>query len=352
LAIEGFAKESTMSTPPTALVSGGTGFIGSHVAAALLQSGYHVRTVGRRPPEDARPAGMDHWQVDVASTELLDQVVGDVDVVIHTAGAATTKAGPQEMEEVNVGGTARLAEAAVAAGARRFVYVSTSSVYGTKVRLPQPVTEDTTCHPSPGYGETKLRAEQAVRQAGDKGLETAILRPTNVFGPGAIKLVASTILDAAIERYAGLATFEVPREPVELRMVHIDDVVDACLHVAESPQAAAGVFNLASGVYPSSHEIAQAVADEIGLELALSDAAEPGLSFERRQEVRAAMLAEGMRDKIVLSEQRLRVLRKANPNNRLSLQALADTGFQPRVTDVTKAVRELVRWYRLHGWIL
>ncbi|PSO52152.1 MAG: hypothetical protein BRC31_05265 [Actinobacteria bacterium QS_5_72_10] len=265
-----------MSTPPTALVSGGTGFIGSHVAAALLQSGYHVRTVGRRPAEDARPAGMEHWQVDVASTELLDQVVGDVDVVIHTAGAATTKAGPQEMEEVNVGGTARLAEAAVAAGARRFVYVSTSSVYGTKVRLPQPVTEDTTCHPSPGYGETKLRAEQAVRQAGDKGLETAILRPTNVFGPGAVKLVASTILDAA----------------------------------------------------------------------------EPGLSFERRQEVRAAMLAEGMRDKIVLSEQRLRVLRKANPNNRLSLQALADTGFQPRVTDMTKAVRELVRWYRLHGWIL
>lgn len=341
-----------MTGPQTVLVSGGAGFIGSQLIEALLREGHHVRTFGRSPRPAGLPAEVDYRQFDLAGTDLVDQLVGDVDLVLHSAGASTTVAGPDEMEEVNVCGTAQLAQAALEAGVGRFVHLSTSSVYGTKVSLPQPITEDAECHPSPGYGETKLRAEQAVADAGEKGLETAILRPATVFGPGAVKLVASTILDAAIERYAGLTAFEVPAEPIELRLVHIDDVVDACLHLASSPEAVGGVFNLTAGVYPTSHEIAQAVADEVGLELTFADEEDPGPRFEWRQEVRERMLAAGMAEQIVLSPERIRFLRKANPNNRLSLEALAATGFRPQVTDLAKAVRESVGWYRARRWIL
>lgn len=337
----------------TVLVTGGTGFIGSHLVSALTRDGHHVRTFGRSPRAEALPAAVDYWQFDLDSgQQLIDQMMGDVDVVVHAAGASTTTADTDEMEEVNVCGTVQVAQAAYEAGVGRFVYVSTSSVYGTKVPLPQPITEDAECHPSPGYGETKRRAEQAVQEFGDKGLETAILRPATVFGPGAVKLVASTILDAAIERYAGSSTFEVPGEPVELRLVHIDDVVAACWHLATAPAAAGGVFNLTAGVYPDSHEVGAAVADELGLELKLTDDEEPGLPVERRQQVRDQMLAEGMSDDIVLSSERVRFLRKANPNNRLSLDALEATGFSPRVTDIPAAVRESVRWYHAHRWIL
>lgn len=338
--------------PKTVLVTGGTGFIGSHLVAALSQQGHHVRTFGRSPRSERLPAEVDYWQFDLDGTQLIDQVMGDVDVLIHAAGASTTTSDAQEMENVNVCGTTQLAQAAYEAGVGRMVYVSTSSVYGTKVPLPQPISENAECHPSPGYGETKLRAEHAVREFGDKGLETAIVRPATVFGPGAVKLVASTILDAAIERYAGLSAFEVPADPVELRLVHIDDVVDACWHLATAPDAAGGVFNLTAGMYPSSHEVGAAVADELGLELTLTDDDDPGLSTERRQQLREQMLAEGMTDDIVLSSERIRFLRKANPNNRLSLDALAATGFSPRITDIPTAVRDSVRWYRARRWIL
>lgn len=336
----------------TVLVSGGTGFIGRSLVSVLHQQGHHVRTFGRAPRAETLPTGIDYWQFDLDGAQLIDQMIGDVDVLIHAAGASTTTSDAQEMEDVNVCGTAQLAQAAYEAGVGRMVYVSTSSVYGTKVSLPQPISESVECHPSPGYGETKLRAEQAVREVGDKGLETAILRPATVFGPGAVKLVASTILDAAIERYAGLSAFEVPSEPIELRLVHIDDVVAACWHLATAPTAAGGVFNLTAGVYPDSHEVGAALADELGLELKLTDDAEPGLPVERRQQVRDQMLAEGMSNHIVLSSERIRFLRKANPNNRLSLDALEATGFSPQVTDIPAAVRESVRWYQAHRWIL
>lgn len=348
----GTTTATTKEGSKTVLVTGGTGFIGRHLVAALSQQGHHVRTFGRSPRTEGLPAGVDYRQFDLDGTQLIDQLIGDVDLLIHAAGASTTTADAAEMEDVNVCGTAQLAQAAHEAGVGRFVYISTSSVYGTKVPLPQPITEDAECHPSPGYGETKLRAEQTVREFGAKGLETAILRPSTVFGPGAVKLVASTILDAAIERHAGLSTFELPAEPVELRLVHIDDVVEACWHLATAPEAAGGVFNITSGVYPSSHEVGAAVADELGLELKLTDEADPGLSIERRQQVRDQMLAEGMRGDIVLSSERIRLLRKANPNNRLSLEALAAIGFRPKTTDIAAAVRDSVRWYHAHRWIL
>lgn len=334
------------------LVTGGTGFLGSHLVATLAGSGRPVRTCGRGP----RPAGLNervaYVQADLTAPDGHEALVEDVEVVVHAAGAASSTSTPEEMAAVNVTGTEHLLLAARKAGVRRVLYVSTSSVYGKEVALPQPVVEDAECHPGAGYAETKYRAEQVVWDAATDGLEAAVLRPATIFGPGAVKLVASVILDAAIERYAGLDHFEVPREPVEMRLVHVDDVVAACLHLAEAEQVQGRTFNLDSGVYPSSHDVARAVAGGLGLTLELSDDPDPGLGHPERVTTRDRMLEAGMRGDIILSRERIRYLKKANPNNRLSLEALARTGFEPRVVDVAAAIVDSARWYAEQRWII
>ncbi|MDQ3974187.1 MAG: NAD(P)-dependent oxidoreductase, partial [Actinomycetota bacterium] len=252
----------------------------------------------------------------------------------------------------NVAGTENLLAAAHAEGVQRVLHMSTSSIYGKDVQLPQPVPEDVEPHPSAGYAETKWQGEQAAWGFADKGLPVTVVRPVTVYGPGNIKLLGSTILDAAIERYAGLEVFAVPAEPVELRMVHLDDVVSACIHLAEHDQAAGRAYNIASDVYPDSHQVGAIVAERLGLALEPTDDPDRGLSYEQRSEVRDRMLAAGMRDDIYLKEERIRFLKKANPNNRLSLRELRNSGFEPQVTDITQSIPATIRWYEEQRWIL
>ena len=337
---------------PVAVVTGGTGFIGGRLLEALDAGGWRVRVCGRHPRSEDLPATVDYRQTDLTAEAPLNDVCHGATHVFHLAGASSSHSSPPEMERVNIGGTERLLEAAARARVRRFVHVSTSSVYGKKVALPQPIREDVEPHPDPGYSETKWQAEQVAWRYADKGVPVTVLRPVTVYGPGATKLLGSTILDAAIERFAGLDAFAVDREPVELRMVHIDDVVAALLHLATNEAAVGQTFNLSAETYPSSHEVAQAVADEVGIDLELSDDPDAGLSHDERAAVRERMLAAGMRDDILLPPERIRFLKKANPNNRLSLEALRSTGFRLSVTDLPASIRETVRWYRDHRWIL
>ncbi len=335
-----------------AVVTGGTGFIGRHLVHALDTRGWRVRVCGRRPRPHDLPAAVDYRQADLAADRLLDEVCHQATHVFHLAGASSSRSAPEEMERVNVAGTERLCEAAVRARVRRIVHVSTSAVYGKRVALPQPIREDVEVHPDPGYSQTKWQAEQVVWRWADKGVLVAVLRPVTVYGPGAIKLLGSTILEAAIERFAGLDTFAVDRQPVELRMVHVDDVVAGLLHLATHEAAVGRAFNLAAETYPTSHAVAQAVAEEVGIALELGDDPDAGLSYDERAAVRERMLAAGMRGEILLPPQRLRFLKKANPNNRLSLDALRSIGFRLSVTDLPASIRANVRWYRDHRWIL
>lgn len=342
---------STGQSPPLAVVTGGTGFIGRHLVDALEEQGWQVRVCGRSPRPPDLPDTVDYRSADVLDSDSIEPVCAGATHVYHLAGATSSRSSPEQMERINVEGTERLLQAAERARVQRVVIASTSSVYGKKVPLPQPIREDVDAHPDGGYGESKWLAEQVGWRFADKGLPVSVLRPVTVYGPGAIKLLASTTLDAAIERYAGLEQFVVAREPVELRMVHIDDVVAALRHLATEDACVGRAFNV-SGGYPSSHEVAEVVADELGLELVYDDDPDAGLSHEERAEVRERMLAEGMRDDILLQPERVRFLKKANPNNRLSMEALRSTGFKLQVTDLPASIRQTVRWYADHRWIL
>lgn len=333
----------------TALVTGATGYVGSHLVPTLLRAGWRVRACGRRNRPAWLPPEVAYDRVDLT---LAAPPMEGVTHVFHLAGTSSTFGSPEEVERSNVIGTRTVAAAAAAAGVERFVHVSSTAVYGERVPLPLPVTEGTTPHPSRGYGLAKLLAEEEVLRQAERGLAVTILRPTTVYGPGCVKLLASAVLDAAIERYAGLRRLEIPREPVRLRLVHVEDLVRACLVLAEAPAAAGEIFNVTSGTYPTSLEVAGAIAEALGMQPCPTDGP-AGLGPEERRRIRARMLAEaGMVPAIVFTEERLRFLIRPNPNTELSIAKLTRAGAGPRRTDPLRDVAELVTWFLERRWIV
>ena len=337
----------------TALVTGGGGFIASALIAALIDAGWDVRSCGRRPRPAGLPSEVDYRRLDLADTSIdLAPLVDGVSRVLHLAGASSSRSTEEEMIRSNAGGTEHLLEATAAAGTDVFLHMSSTSVYGEEEQLPVPVPETVEPRPSRGYGKAKWLAEQAVWRHAGQGMPVVVLRPVSVHGPGANKLLASAILDVAIERFAGLDTVVIHERPIEQRLLHLDDLVAACLYLADHEGARGKAFNVAMDTFPSSIEVAGLLAEELGLGLRTSADPDCGPSTEERSEARARMLEKGMTDDILFTPERFRFMRKANRNNRLALDALSGTGFRLRQTDLRAAVSDLAGWYGEHRWIL
>ncbi|MDQ4133092.1 MAG: NAD(P)-dependent oxidoreductase [Actinomycetota bacterium] len=335
-----------------ALVTGATGYIASHLVPALVGAGWEVRACGRRERPEHLPDSVEFRQADLAGDDDLGPLVAGLSHVFHLAGASSSKSSDEEMQRDNGVATARLLDAARAAGMERFLHMSSTSVYGEEVQLPLPVREDVEPHPSRSYGKAKWAAEEAVWKAGEDDVAVVVLRPVSVYGPGAIKLVGSAVLDVAIERFAGLDRLAVATPPIEQRLLHVGDLVRACLHLAVHDGAVGRAFNVVSSTYPSSHEIARILAGQFDMEVELSEDQDCGLSCDERAEVRDRMLAEGMRDHILLTKERFRFMRKSNRNNRLSIDALLETGFEFGEDDLESSLQRNVAWYRDNKWVL
>lgn len=333
-----------------ALVTGGSGFIATRLIPALLEAGWDVRALGRRPRPEWIPQAAAYERVDIVEDDI-DHLMSDVDAVFHLAGLSSSFAGQEEMVRSNVQGTENVMATAYAAQVP-VLHMSSTSVYGEEKALAQPVRETVEPSPSRGYGKAKWRAEQVVWGYVDKGYPAIILRPVSVYGPRNIKLLASAILDTAIEKYAGLSTLELNRHPLDLRIVHIDDLVAVCLHLFGRQDCFGRAFNVTQPHYPSSIEVAQILADEFRLELELVDETECGLPFEDRKRVHADMIAAGMTNDIMLNEKRFRLLNKSNRNNRVSIEALLSTGFEFAHDGLRAGVARVTDWYRTHRWIM
>ncbi|MGI8685825.1 MAG: NAD-dependent epimerase/dehydratase family protein [Acidimicrobiales bacterium] len=337
----------------TALVTGASGFIASHLLPALVEGGWDVRTCGRRPRPVDLAGEIAYFQVDLADPSAdLAPVADGVRRVFHLAGASSSRSSEEEMFRNNVDATGHLLDAVAAADVEVVVHMSSTSVYGEEQQLPTPVPETVEPNPSRAYGKAKWQTEQVVWRAVEAGLPAVVLRPVSVHGPGATKLLASAMLDVAIERFAGLDTVVIGPTPVEQRLLHVDDVVAAGLYLAGHEPAHGRAFNLAMPTYPSSHEVAVLLAAELGLGFEVADEADCGPSTQERAAARDRMLAGGMTGDILFTPERFRFMCKANRNNRIDLSALLGTGFTLSQTDLGEAVAELAAWYGEHRWIL
>lgn len=342
-------------TAPSALVTGATGFIASHLVPALLAGGWSVRATGRRARPAGLPAAAEYQPVDLveARPEDLTKLLAGVTHVFHLAGASSSRSSEEEMVRNNVEATERLFAAVAASDTvERALHMSSTSVYGEAVQLPSPVPEEVEPRPSRSYGKAKWGAEQVVWRHSRSGLPVVVLRPVSVHGPGTVKLLASAILDTAIERFMGLDRLAVHSVPIEQRLVHIDDLVGATVHLARHEGAPGRAFNVASGVYPTSHDVASVLAGHFGMEVELSEDPGCGPSYDERQKAWSSMLERGMTDAILLTRERFRFMGKANINNRLSLDNLSSTGFELRHTDPATEIVADALWCEANRWIV
>lgn len=246
------------------LVTGGAGFIGSHLVAAALAAGHRVRVLDDLSTGDKErvPDEAELLVGDVAHPDDADAAVEDVTAVVHLAAMRAVPrsvARPLDADRANTHGTLSILDAARRAEVGRVVLASSSSVYGTAAALPTP--ETTTPLPASPYAVSKLAGEHYARVYADlHGLSTLSLRFFNVYGPGQSPdgPYAQLVPRALEARRTG-------RRPVvygdglqSRDLVFVDDVVAAVLAAVDRPQAT-GVLNLGSGRAHTVLEVLAAV---------------------------------------------------------------------------------------------
>jgi len=172
------------------LVTGGAGFIGSNIVGALLERGHSVRildnfSTGRRENVVEFKDDIELIEGDIRSYHIVKQAVKGIEVILHEAALPSVPRSindPITSNEVNVGGTLNILDAAKDAGVKRVVFASSSSIYGDNPELPK--HEGMTPRPLSPYAVSKLTGEHYLRVFNKLyGLETIALRYFNVFGP-------------------------------------------------------------------------------------------------------------------------------------------------------------------------
>jgi nucleoside-diphosphate-sugar epimerase len=232
----------------TAIVSGATGFIGTHLVDRLVESGQEVRCLVRRAPADPNArARYEPTDFSLASLGVDDSVFQNVDTIYHLAGA-TRAISESAFHEANVSVTERVLDRAIAAGARnaRFVYVSSQAAAGPSRRAvrrsttaDEPLTESDAPAPIEPYGRSKLAAERAVLARGDK-IPVTIVRPVAVYGPR-----DRDFLSIFRMTRRGIAVYPGIRDAV-VTTIYVDDLVRGMISAAASPRTVGNTYFIGS----------------------------------------------------------------------------------------------------------
>lgn len=248
------------------LVTGGCGFIGSHLVDALVAAGHAVRVLDdlSTGTEDNLTPGATLLQGSVADAALVRQAVGGIDGCFHLAAIASVQRSEEDLlgtHRTNLGGTLTLLDAIAAAGRPvPFVYASSAAVYGDCPHLP--IREDAPKRPQSAYGADKFAGElHAAVATHTRGIPTTGLRFFNVYGPrqrpdspysGVVSIFADRIA-----RGLGVSVFGDGAQTRDL--VQVDDVVAALSQAMARRLPGAPVFNVCTGQATSVLQLAAAL---------------------------------------------------------------------------------------------
>lgn len=248
------------------LITGGAGFIGSHLANELQRRGHYVRVLDDLSGGD--PArlreGVNLNRGDVRDLPRLWSLLQGVDVVFHLAALVSVPASvlyPREYNDVNVGGTVTLLEACRDVGSvKRVVLASSATVYGDHSR--QPVYETMETRPAVPYAVSKVAAEQYLFTIGRLShFETVALRIFNAYGPGQpLPPAHPPVIPQVMQQVLGKGSVVVYGDGSQTRdFVYIDDVVDALISASLAPDVDQQIVNVGSGVETSVNDLVAAI---------------------------------------------------------------------------------------------
>lgn len=250
------------------LVTGGAGFIGSHMAGRLVKEGHDVVVIDNEStgqPSNV-PPGARYIRGDVTClNQLAPAFVDTLDAVLHIAGQVSlirSFSDPTLDLQTNVEGTINVLRLCLKYRVPRLIYASSMTVYGHATALPTP--EETPCQPASYYGITKYAAERYVHTTAERvdldfDFKVTSFRMYNVYGP-------RQALDNPYQGVLGIFIGNVLRgEPLTIfgdgeqsrDFVYIDDVVDAWVGALRNPHSYGKVFNLGSGARIAINELAK-----------------------------------------------------------------------------------------------
>jgi UDP-glucose 4-epimerase len=261
----------------TVLVTGGAGFIGSHLVDHLLEDGASVRVLDNLSTgslQNLQAAAQRHARVsggsgaangsrleviigDVRDRELLRTAVRNVKYVFHLAALPTSAVSitdPGEIHAVNVEGTLNVLQGALTEGVWRLVIGSSASVYGTPDRIR--LAEDTPVRPATLFAASKVAAETYGRAFHLRHqLDTVTLRYFNIYGPRQKATGEGALIARLLEAVRQRRSLSEQDHRAADDFVYVDDAIDATLAAARAPRAAGHIINVGSGEMTSISDV-------------------------------------------------------------------------------------------------
>ena len=297
-------------------ITGGTGFVGSHLINVALTAGHSIKALTRReqPPRE----NVDWIAGDLGSREALEKLVGNADAVIHVAGTITAP-NAAGFEKGNVQGTLAMLAAATAGGVQRFVHVSSLAAREPKLSL---------------YGASKAKAEELVHSS---GLNWAIVRPPAVYGPGDRETLE-------LFRMAKLGLMLMPPRG-RVSVIHAEDLARLFLALT-GPAVPSNILIEADDGKPGGwthREFARALAAAVGTRAAVISS--PGILL--RLAARADQLLRGEKAKLTVDRAAYFSHRNWVVDTKLGSPPEL---WQPQIP-TGQGLKETADWYREMGWL-
>jgi nucleoside-diphosphate-sugar epimerase len=321
------------------LVTGGTGFTGSHLVRALVADGHPVRVIARNAARarSTLPPEVEIVEGDVADAGVVGRAVRGRDVVYHLAAAYREAGIPDSRyHEVHVDSTRHLLEAGKAEGVRRLVHCSTIGVH-SHIENP-PADETWPFTPGDIYQETKAEGELlALRFHREQGFPVSVVRPAAIYGPGEQRLL-KLFRAVARRRFVMIGS----GEPF-FHMVHVSDLVRGMRLAAEREEAVGEAFIIAGAEYCTLNELVRRIA-------AAYDVPPPRLRVPVWPFMAAGWACEKicvpLRIEPPIYRRRVAFFVKSRAFRIEKARRLL--GYEPQV-GLQQGIDEAARWYREHG---
>lgn len=325
------------------LVTGGTGFTGSHLTRRLLQKGHDVVVLDNKPGlfyAELKEMGAEIYLGSVADRDLADKVTQGCDVVHHLAAAFRQVNLPKQVYwDVNVEGTRYLLEAALKYGVQKFVYCSTCGVHGNVEKVP--AGEDEPIAPADYYQYTKWEGEKIIPEFVQQGLKVVTLRPAAIYGPGDPERFSIIFKRARNGRFLMFGNGKTFYHPL-----YIDNLVDALELAAASDKEKGEAYLIADEQYYSLNDLVTAIGKAMGMRVNIQH-----LPFWPLWT--AALITEIAYKPLIgidppLFRRRVDWFRQ---NRAFDItKAKQELGYQPRV-GLEEGLAKTAKWYREHNII-
>ena len=265
------------------LVTGGAGFIGSHLVGQLFEKGYHVKVLDNLSTgklsnfnsNTLSSGAVDFVKGDIRDSGLVEKCCAEADVVIHLAAQTSVPFSVQNPlfnNDVNVKGTSNLLNSSAKAKIKRFLFISSCAVYGEPAYLP--VDEKHPTNPISPYAESKLTAEQeCLRQNDESAFESVVFRLFNVYGPKQGLSEYSGVITKFIDRIKQKLPLIIYGDGSQTRdFVYVNDIVNAIMLALENKKAPGNIFNIGTGMAVPLKALANTMLSLTGADLKIVNA--------------------------------------------------------------------------------